>query len=438
MSKIFFEIISITVNEISSRVEVPILCPNSSRGCQSENLVKNGHDTSVKKCPQYFYCKDCNISFYTHTSAFFQEVELELREQLPKFFANGKFNVAGLKNLLDCSDSTISRIFEMVLNAINGSKYLSDVWTSPKKARAFFVDETWIQIDRSTFYLVVVVNDQKEVLAWDLVKHRTKAILLALLERAQARTEDNIPILVTDDFSTYKGVATGLGHDLIHVRHVHKPPFGRVCIDLIRHEEKRVKTIHCATMNDIFQGENTFLVRVSESEKVKHEKGKRGRKKGGKNRPKKEIAAEKKTKKKPKKRGPKDPFEDATTHVYHYYKKKERIGVLGHSNPEIAINLEALTKVFKGKCMTTNLIEQEFSTLKKLIDFRGKRTLCTWISTINFYFTVRADPTILSKVLNGIRICPHVIHRLPLGGSLIPALSKQLISKDLKEEICQV
>ena len=167
-------------------------------------------------------------------------------------------------------------------------------------------------------------------------------------------------------------------------------------------------------------------------------KRKRGRKKGGKNRPKKEIAAEKKTEKKPKKRGPKDPFKDATTHVYHYYKKKERIGVLGHSNPEIAINLEAVAKLFKGKCMTTNLIEQEFSTLKKLIDFRGKRTLSTWISTLNFYFTVRADPTILSKVLKGIRICPHVIHRLPLGGSLIPALSKQLISKDLKEEICQV
>ena len=243
---------------------------------------------------------------------------------------------------------------------------------------------------------------------------------------------------MTDDFSTYKGVATGLGHDLIHVRHVHKPPFGRACIDLIRHEEKRVKTIHVATTNDIFQDENTFLVRVSESEKIKHEKGKKGRKKGGKNRPKEEIDVEKKLKKKPKKRGPKDPFKDAITHVYHYYKDGGRIGVLGHSNPEIAANLEALSKVFKGKCMTTNLIEQEFSTLKKLIDFRGKRTLGTWISTINFYFTVRADPTILPKVLKGTRICPQVIHRLPLGGSLFPALSKQLLSKDLKEEICQV
>ncbi|NVM31625.1 MAG: hypothetical protein HWN65_22500, partial [Candidatus Helarchaeota archaeon] len=69
MSKSFFETILINVNEISSKVEIPILCPNSSRGCKSENIVKNGHDTSVKECPQYFYCKDCNISFYAHTSA---------------------------------------------------------------------------------------------------------------------------------------------------------------------------------------------------------------------------------------------------------------------------------------------------------------------------------------------------------------------------------
>jgi hypothetical protein len=436
MNKIFFETILITVNEISSRVEIPILCPNSSRGCLSENLVKNGHDTSVKDCPQYFHCKDCKISFYPHTSAFFQEIERELQQLLPYYFVGGKVNVAGLQNLLDCSDTTISRIFEMVLNAVNGSKYLSDIWTSPKTASAIFVDETWIHIDRFTFYLVVAVNAQKEVLAWDLVKHRTKSRLLALLERVQARTKAPIPLLVTDDFSTYKGVATGLGYDLIHVRHVHKPPYGRICIDLIRHSKNHVKTIHCATMNDIFQVENTFLIRVSESEKRKHEKGKRGRKRGGKNRPKKEIASEKKRTKGSKKRGPKNPFKDAITRVFHYYKEEERIGVLGHSNPEIAINLEVLAKVFKGKCVTTNLIEQEFSTLKKLIDFRGKRSLCAWISTINFYFTVRADPTILSKALKGMRFCPHVIHRLPLGGSLIPALSKQFISKDLKEEIC--
>ena len=438
MSKIFFESSIITVNEISSQMDIPILCPNYSRGCESKELVKNGHDTSVKGSPQSFHCKDCGKSFYSHTSGFFLEVEQHLREELLKFFAAGKFNVDGLKTMLNCSKSTISRLFQQVVNAINGSTSLSDLWTSPRSGEAFFVDETWINIDKQTFYLIAVVNDQKEVLAWDLVKHRTKERIISILRRVEARIAGQISILVTDDFSTYKGVATGLGYDLTHVRHVHQPPYGRICIDLIRHEEKAVKTVHVATMNDIFQHENTFLVRVSESHKTKHETGKRGRKRGGKNRPKKIIKAEKKRKRKRKKRGPKNPFKHGKIHVYHYFKDGRGIGVLGHSNPEIGTSLGELAKVFKGKCITTNLIEQEFSSLKKLIDFRGKRTLSTWISTINFYFTVREHPEILKKTLQGTRFCPHTIHRLPLGGSFIPAFSKHFLSKSLREEICQV
>jgi len=249
----------------------------------------------------------------------------------------------------------------------------------------------------------------------------------------EKRTGGSISILVTDDFSTYKGVATGLGYDLIHVRHVHKPPYGRICIDLIRHAEKSVKTIHVATTNDIFLNENTFLVPVSESEKIKRETGKRGRKKGGKNRPKKIIKTEKKLKRKPRKKGPKNPFKNARTHVYHYHEKEGVIGVLGDSNHEVAGTLKSLAGIFKGKCITTNLMEQEFSILKKLIDFRGKRTRNGWILTINFYFTIRADPQTLNNVLSRLRICPKVLHRLPLGGCLLPAIADQFVSKGLKE-----
>ncbi|MHA1785368.1 MAG: DDE-type integrase/transposase/recombinase [Candidatus Helarchaeota archaeon] len=438
MSKLFFETSTITVNDISSQVEVPILCPISLRGCKSKEIVKNGHDTSVKGSPQIFHCKDCGKYFYAHTSAFFQEVELRLREELLEFFVQGKFNADGLKSMLNCSKSTISRIFQQVVNAMNESTSLLDLWSFPKSCEALFVDETWININGKTFYLIVVVNEEQEVLAWDLVESRTKERIISILRQVESRIDKQISILVTDDFSTYKGVATGLAYDLTHVRHVHKPPYGRICIDLIRHSKKSVKTIHVATMNDIFQKENTFLVRVSESQKTKHETGKRGRKKGSKNRPKKIIRAEKKRKRKRKKRGPKNPFKHGKTHVYHYFNDERGIGVLGHSNPEIGANLEELAKIFKEKCITTNLIEQEFSSLKKLIDFRGKRTLSTWISTINFYFTIRANPEILERTLQSTRICPHTIHRLPLGGSFIPAFSKHFLSKSLREEICQV
>ncbi|MHA1372385.1 MAG: DDE-type integrase/transposase/recombinase [Promethearchaeota archaeon] len=199
----------------------------------------------------------------------------------------------GLQSVLNCSKPSISRIFQRLINAINASPRLVDIWNAPKYARAIFVDETWIKIDRQVFYLIVVVNEKKEVLAWDLVKHRTKGRIISMLKDVEARIGKPIPILVTDDFSTYKGVATALGQDLIHIRHVHKPPYGRMCIDLIKHDKKEVKTIHVATTNDIFKQENTFLAMVSESKKIKHETGKRGRKKGSKNRPKEIIKTEK-------------------------------------------------------------------------------------------------------------------------------------------------
>ncbi|NVM30005.1 MAG: hypothetical protein HWN65_14275 [Candidatus Helarchaeota archaeon] len=126
-SKSFYEIRTITVNDISNQVEIPILCPNASRGCSSEKLVKNGYDTSVKEHPHYFYCKDCNISFYAHTSAFFKEVELQLRECLLEFFESGKLDVAGLQATLNCSKPTISRIFQQVVNAVNGSRHLVEI-----------------------------------------------------------------------------------------------------------------------------------------------------------------------------------------------------------------------------------------------------------------------------------------------------------------------
>ncbi|MHA1783620.1 MAG: hypothetical protein ACTSVY_03760 [Candidatus Helarchaeota archaeon] len=69
------------------------------------------------------------------------------------------------------------------------------------------------------------------------------------------------------------------------------------------------------------------------------------------------INAEKRRKRKRKKREPKNPFKNGKTHVYHYFKDGRGVGVLGHSNPEIGTFLGELAKEFKGKCVTTNLIE---------------------------------------------------------------------------------
>jgi hypothetical protein len=45
-----------------------------------------------------------------------------------------------------------------------------------------------------------------------------------------------LTMLITDGFSAYKNVAKRIGHDLLHVQCIHKPPYKRVIIDQIHHE----------------------------------------------------------------------------------------------------------------------------------------------------------------------------------------------------------
>ncbi|MGQ4875215.1 MAG: hypothetical protein ACP6IY_14205 [Promethearchaeia archaeon] len=49
-------------------------------------------------------------------------------------------------------------------------------------------------------------------------------------------------LFITDDFSAYKGAMTGLKRNVIHVRHIHQPPYGRIVIDEIEVNEREIVT----------------------------------------------------------------------------------------------------------------------------------------------------------------------------------------------------
>lgn len=74
-------------------------------------------------------------------------------------------------------------------------------------------------------------------------------------------------------------------------------------------------------------------------------------------------------------RGRKNLFKNGKYMVYQFSMKEGKVAPLWNANPVVAESLEVCAKYFAGNCMTTNYVEQQFSTLKKLIDFKGKRTL---------------------------------------------------------------
>lgn len=397
-----------------STFEIGIECPQTSKGCSSESVIKRGHDTKVKGHPQHYECKDCNKHFYPHTSGFFSKLENSINKRLFSVLKNGKIDNNLLCEMLGSSPSTISNLMRFIVEKVANHPKTEIYWKSPINGDAIYIDETFIKICKKTWYLIVFLSDKGNVLAFELVKQRKKDKILELFKRAERRLGKEVKTFFTDDFSTYKGVATDLGRDIIHVRHIHKPPHGRIVVDVVEHREKEIVTRHYATTFDILVDTNTFIVQVSESVKKIHKKGKRGRPKGGKNRPKEVIEDEKRQKegqKGKKKKGPKDPFKDAETHVYHYDEKKGLFLPMYRSDETFVECLQELLRVFRNKHITTNPVENVFSVLKKLIDFRGKRNLDYWQLLLTYYFTVRECPSILKEILGELSLSPQMLHK---------------------------
>jgi transposase-like protein len=476
--------LKISLNDAVDEFTVPIYCPNRSKGCKSEDIKKNGHDYSVKGNPQWFYCKACEKQFYAHTSSWFIEFQDQLKATFTKLFDRGHYNVREIKAELKCSNSTASRLLIQIVEAVNNSAFTELCWTWPAVAKVLFVDETFLKINKAKYWLVVVVTEERRVLAFELVENRAKDTLQRIIDRARARLPAPIELLVTDGLSQYIGIAQEFGHDLVHVRHIHKPPFGRVVITTIRHTPTKIISTHAATYTNILDSTNMFYSRVTTTEKTlplkdradglqkeshpeslketKRKKGRRGRPKGSKNRPKAVIEAEKKLKEKrkgkvgrprkeaktseaaagaktqpePKKketRGRKDYFKTGEYMVYQFNEKKGTVIPLWNADPSIAQALEVCTKYFGGGSITTNYIEQQFSTLKKLIDFRGKRTLSTWESILSAYFTVREYPFILKYAIHQISPCPQVQNRWIRERFCPSYFQNTILSENLKE-----
>jgi len=400
--------------DLSSTFFIELACPNTLNGCSSTNIIKRGHDTSVKGDPQHYECKECERHFYPHTSGFFTQLNQSINKRLFSVLRNGKIDTKLLGEILGSAPATVSKIMRFIIEKVANHPRTEIFWKSPISAKAIFIDETWINISRKTWYLVVLLNENGNVLAFELVKKRTSNKIIELILQAERRLDQPVRMVITDDFSTYKGVATGLERDLIHVRHIHQPPYGRIVIDKIEIKEKEIITTHMATTNDILLDTNTFIIRISKSVKKIYETGKRGRKKGGKNRSKAVIEQEKRQKKQnkgKKKRGPKNPFKHGETHIFHYDKKEGLFLPRYRSDETVAESLQELPEVFKDKHITTNPVENVFSVIKKLIDFRGRRDLEHWRLLTRYFFTVREYPAILKEIIDELEFSPQIRHK---------------------------
>jgi hypothetical protein len=408
----------ISIGDYQHIENITVVCPNENDPTSPHKFVKNGRDTHLASKPQQFLCRDCKNSFYAHTSKFITDLETELKCVIRESLNKGRITIPALASRLRVSKSLASHLLEKVLEQV--TKYIQGHPCFKEKIRmsaVLFVDETFITIGHKTWYLIVAVSGDNHVMGLKLVEHRDDATLLEFIQDCASRLAFDLWLLVTDGLMAYKGVAKTIAleisHPLVHVRHIHKPDYHDIEMN---YYEKTVNDLIITSANfwnDIFLQSGGFIATVKErSERIISKS--RGRKAGGKNRPKEVIEAEKQEKhNSSKKRGrPPGSTKEKSQGQPQVFVYKEKVGcveTIWHSSEAVAAALNIVLEQFQGLYITSNLVEKEFSVLKELLSFRGRRDVDHWFELLTAYYAIRDDPTLLEKVLCELTISPTTI-----------------------------
>ncbi len=229
------------------------------------------------------------------------------------------------------------------------------------------------------------------------------------------RMKRGVSMIVTDDFNSYQGVVLALRTNIVHVRCVHKPPYGRVVIDIVKWEGNIAHYTTAATISDVLKARNTFLARVTmHNKKIRRPGVKRGHPKGTKNRPRAVTAAEKRQKATQYdptagKSGRKNYTRSGSVHVFHYDPKGGMVEPWGGSDNRVAEMFTQLLAIFANKCITTNLEERFFSLLKRLIHFCGWRTPEHWQQVIDLFVVLRQEKDAVTRLVDMLEFRPQFL-----------------------------
>ena len=409
--------IGIEIGGLHAELHFHVKCPKQRKHERRHETVKNGHDTSVKGHPQQHHCKTCGANFYTHTSGYFHGLFKQLKQLLKRALKGGRLDLRQLAAKFDLSPSAASRLLAALLRRLGELAELKRYKELPRGGKVIFCDETFLKIQGEQWYIVVLRNEEGKVLDAFLTRRRDAGTLLPHFRKVMTRMKRGVEFIATDDFTAYQAVVLALEADMVHVRCVHKPPYGRVIIDVVKWEGGVAHYTTVATISDVLKEENTFLARVSQRvKKPKAATGKRGRRRGNKNRPKDVIAAEKAEKAKqkekgPKKRGRKKWSREGEVHVFHYDPDACEVRPEGGSNEAVAKLFTKLLAYFAGKCITTNTEEEFFSAFKRLMHFSGWRLPEHWQDLIDLYVVLRQEKSAVAHLVDSLEFRPHMLRK---------------------------
>ena len=250
-------------------IEIPLFCPR----CESDRVWKTGKDSTRKSKPQKVYCVDCGKRFYPHTSKFFHDQTQDFLTDLIDAALGRGQKVTDLATRYHISPSVISTLLTDFLAYMAEVKAKARSFHEIYPGKVIFMDEKFLKIGGEKYKLIIALNEHGDPLAYLLARDRAATTILGvLLEAIQAGGHPDL--IVTDGFSGYRKAIKLAGLSIIHVEHIHKPPYGRVVITKIEQTETEIKEISIGTTNDIFvqNGVNIGRVFVKETKKNQQKK----------------------------------------------------------------------------------------------------------------------------------------------------------------------
>lgn len=273
-------------------------------------------------------------------------------------------------------------------------------------SKMMILDETFLMIGGRIFYLIIAVSKEGKLLSWALSRSRSAEILNKVFLSAL----DHYPfpgIVVTDGFGAYKTMLNSYHHPIIHISHIHKPPYGRVVITQRSYFPKFNKfyEYEIGLFSDIFasSGQKPIYFQVKEKP-IQISKKPRGRPKGSKNRTKEEIQKEKSERahQPKKKRGRKSIYKTGKLNFVDVDLETNSISIDNDDNDflsmQILILLSVLLPHFKGKHITSNYVENFFSQLKYFFSRGRKTNVLNFLDAFQVYI-VRYQGRVLNKKL---------------------------------------
>jgi len=437
MGKIHFKVIGLPHEEISGGLYISLVFPIGCAKCRATgtDIRKDGHETKIKGHPQKYECKICGKTFMTHISLFFQEVTQAVFMLAFNEVTNTRSSVMEVAKRFNMSPATlhefVARVRGTLVTRVGLVKRIllkenSHSLTLTGLNKAIYMDETFLKIKGSTYYLIVAVNSEGTPLCWKLASSRKGETIKEVLK--EVFDHHGIPrVIITDGNPTYKKVLTHLRYGGLHVIHIHKDKRNRIIIRRCIFKDGSAHYIEelVGLNHDAFTIEGTKPVWVlSTRKKIVKKGGKRGRPKGSKNRSKNKInvpptiSIQKNSqhqKSSATKRGPKNVFTDGCVMEIRVNPNQETLEVMApvihnlnggqpsihDSDPlQVLSLLYPVFHEFKGHYITSNRIENLFSQFDYLFIPRGRRTVTSVTNETSTWLLLRQPFSLLSSVVH--------------------------------------